>query len=85
MVHYRTTDACTPARTTTSRIQQTGQRRGRSLRGFVPRDTFGGIFENPGLLEDLKRIAVLKDLVRKPALSRDGGVGNIEDMKVSLL
>ena len=35
-------------------------------------------------MEDLKRLAVLEDLVFKPALSRDGGGGNVGDMKVSL-
>ena len=29
------------------------------------------------LLEDLKRLPVLQDLVRKPALMGDGGDGNI--------
>ncbi len=53
-------------------------------RGFAPKDTFGGIFEALGLLEDLKRLAVLDDLVRKPVLSRDGGDGNVANMKVSL-
>ena len=53
--------------------------------GLVPKDTFGVIFETLGLLEDLKRLTVLEDLVRKPALSRDGGGGNVRGMKVSLL